>query len=55
MAYRRFRKTYDGVQASERGADCEACEARLGDGTVDNSLLAEAVEEALGDLVPEVY
>jgi hypothetical protein len=39
------------VQAGEGGADGEACEAGLGDGRVDYALLAEAVEEALGDFV----
>lgn len=44
---------YDGVEAGEGGTDGETGETRLGDGRVDNSLLAEAVEQALGDLVAE--
>lgn len=39
------------MQASERGTDGQTGEARLGDGRVDDPLLAEAVEETLGDLV----
>ena len=43
--------THNGVQASEGGTDGQTGEARLCDGRVDDPLLAEAVEEALGDLV----
>ena len=43
--------THNGVQASERGTDGQTGETRLGDGRVDDPLLAEAVEETLGDLV----
>jgi hypothetical protein len=50
-AMRRVGTTHDGVQASERGTDGQTGETRLGDGGVDNPLLAEAVEETLGDLV----
>jgi hypothetical protein len=39
------------VQTSERGTDGQTGETRLGDGRVNDPLLAEAVEEALGDLV----
>jgi hypothetical protein len=39
------------VQASERSTNRQTGEARLGDGAVNDPLLAEAVEEALGDLV----
>ena len=42
---------YDGVETSEGGTDSETGETRLGDGRVDDPLLAEAVEETLGDLV----
>ena len=45
------RQTHDGVEASEGGTDSKTSETRLCDGTVDNPLLAEAVEQALGDLV----
>lgn len=48
---RRVGATHDGVQASERGTDGQTGETRLGDGGVDDPLLAEAVEETLGDLV----
>jgi hypothetical protein len=44
---------YDRVETGESGADGETGETRFGDGRVDNSLLAEAVEQALGDLVAE--
>lgn len=33
----------DGVEASQGGTDCETSESRLCDGTVDDTLLAEAV------------
>lgn len=33
----------DGVQASQGSTDCETSESRLCNGTVDDSLLAEAV------------
>jgi len=39
------------VETSEGGTDSETGETRLGDGRVDDSLLTEAVEQALGDLV----
>lgn len=42
---------YNGVKTGEGGADGQTGETRLGDGTVDDSLLAEAVEQTLGDLV----
>jgi hypothetical protein len=44
---------YDRVEAGEGSTDGETGETRLGDGRVDDSLLAEAVEQALGDLVAE--
>lgn len=44
-------ETYNGVQASERGTNSETGETRFSDGAVDDPLLAEAVEEAFGDLV----
>jgi hypothetical protein len=44
---------YNRVEAGEGSTDGETGETRLGDGRVDNSLLAEAVEQALGDLVAE--
>ena len=37
-------------EASECGADREASKAHLGDGCVDDTLLAELVQKALGDL-----
>ena len=43
--------THNGVQTSERGTDGQTGETRLGNGRVNDPLLAEAVEEALGDLV----
>jgi hypothetical protein len=43
--------TYHRVQPVQRGADGQAGEAALGDGCVDNAPLAEAVQQALGDLV----
>lgn len=43
--------THNGVQTRKRGTDGQTGEARLGDGRVNDPLLAEAVEEALGDLV----
>ena len=39
------------VKPGDGGADGQTGETRLGDGTVDDSLLAEAVEQTLGDLV----
>jgi hypothetical protein len=39
------------VETSERSTDSETGETRLGDGRVDDPLLAKAVEETLGDLV----
>jgi hypothetical protein len=42
---------YDGVETGEGSTDGKTGETRLGDGRVDNSLLAEAVEQAFGDLV----
>jgi hypothetical protein len=51
MSETRARATYNGVEASERSADGQTSETRLGDGAVNDPLLAEAVEEALGDLV----
>jgi hypothetical protein len=39
------------VQPAERGADGETAETHLGDGCVDNPLVAKAVQQALGDLV----
>lgn len=48
---RAWEATHNGVQASEGGTDGQTGEARLGDGRVDDPLLAEAVEETLGDLV----
>ena len=39
------------MEAGEGGTDCQACEALLGDRTVDDSFVAEAVEEAFRDLV----
>ena len=43
--------THNGVQTGERGTDGQTGETRLGNGRVNDPLLAEAVEEALGDLV----
>jgi hypothetical protein len=37
-------EAYNGMQTSQRSADCQTGETRLSDGTVDYSLLAEAVE-----------
>lgn len=45
------RGAYNRVETGEGGTDGKTGETRLGDGRVDNSLLAEAVEQALGDLV----
>jgi len=39
------------MQTSERSANGEAGKTRFCNRTVDDSLLAEAVEQALGDLV----
>ena len=39
------------MEASEGGANGEPAEAGLGDGAVDDTLLAEAVEETFGDFV----
>jgi len=39
------------METSERSTDGETGEARFCDGRVDDPLLAEAVEQALGDLV----
>jgi hypothetical protein len=39
------------VQTAKGSADGEAAETALGDGSVDDTLLAEAVQQALGDLV----
>ena len=44
----------DGVEPGQRGADGQAGEARLGDGRVDDALLPEPVQEALGHLVRSV-
>lgn len=41
----------DGVEASEGGTDGETAETRLGDRRVNDTLVAEAVEQAFGDLV----
>lgn len=41
------------METGEGGTDGETGETRLGDGRVNDSLLAEAVEQALGDLVAE--
>ena len=45
------KETHDRVEASEGGADGETAETGLGDGAVDDTLLAEAVEETFGDFV----
>jgi hypothetical protein len=39
------------VETSERSSDGQTSETRLGDRAVNDPLLAEAVEKALGDLV----
>jgi hypothetical protein len=39
------------VQTAEGSADGETAETALGDGGVDDTLVAEAVQQALGDLV----
>ena len=44
----------DGAQAVHRGTDREPGEAVLGDGRVDDALLAELVQHALADLVRAV-
>jgi hypothetical protein len=41
----------DGVKTSEGGTDSQTAETRLGDGRVDNTLLAESVKQTFGDLV----
>lgn len=46
--------TYDGVKAGEGSADGETAEAGLGNGRVDDALVAEAVQETLCDLVGAV-
>ena len=43
--------THNGVKASESCTDGETSEARLGDGAVNNTFLAEAVEKAFCDFV----
>jgi hypothetical protein len=40
------------VQSSERRTNGQTGETRLGNGTVDDPLLAEAIKQALGHLVP---
>ncbi len=40
-----------GRRPDHRGADADAGEARFGDGRVDDPLVAELVEQALGHLV----
>ena len=39
-----------GTKTGECGAHCETSETHLGNGGVDDTLLAELVEKALGDL-----
>jgi hypothetical protein len=39
------------VETSEGGTDSQTGKSRLGDGRVDDSLVAEAVEQAFCDLV----
>ena len=39
-----------GTKTGECGAHCDTSETHLGNGGVDDTLLAELVEEALGDL-----
>lgn len=41
--YEEIRIAYDRVEASKGGSDGETTESGLGDGTVDNSLVAEAI------------
>lgn len=45
------RRTYHRVKTSEGSSNGKTGETRLGDGTVNDSLLAESVQETLGDLV----
>ena len=39
-----------GTETGECGAHCDTGETHLGNGGIDDALLAELVEEALGDL-----
>jgi hypothetical protein len=48
---RASRRVYHRVQSGQRSTNGETSEAGLGDGTVNHPLLAEAVEQALCDLV----
>lgn len=47
-------RTYDGMETGESGTDGETSETGLGNGAVDDSFVAEAVEEAFRDLVPVI-
>lgn len=44
-------RTYDGVEATESSTNGQTSETALGDGSVNDTLLTEAVEKTLGNLV----
>jgi hypothetical protein len=48
------RFAYDGVKSSKSSSNSKTSETRLGDGAVNDPLLAEAVEQTLGDFVSAV-
>lgn len=51
---RQEKATHHGVKTAESGTNSKTTEARLGDGSVNDTLVAEAVQKTLGHLVSTV-